>query len=661
MRDLIKKIKKSIVMLGTLSVILSGTALAEDALGYEKIELLIGSSVALLDGVYSTVDENDESVMPQIVEDRTLVPVRFISENFGMEVAYEATERRVSLTRPGLAVEIVLDRAEYTVNGEERYFDVPATIINERTFLPLRALTELIGKNVYYKDGYIYIGTEEFSGDVDLIKEHMEKGITDGGEYGVRFRVIKENADYYDSECERLAESEMMSAVAERPGRKGRSDFDKVAPWKDMKLCSVVNDNGKSRVIYSDDAEFDRYSQDVFVEIPKFYYKRYIENGYEYRYISSEPKEGYSVDPSFMENGKEIDFIYVSAYEGTDVNGKLGSVSGYYPMTEKTKKQYTDLAKNKGNGYANFDIRTLMTLQNLYLVEYARKNSQEAVGEGWAMCLPATKRYSSVKNEENTNKITIKNNDDALKSRLFVGSSLIITDDVNLRIIHQRTITNLEITDDFITISFDGEPINITTRMCIGSGGQKSGWTDSMSYHTGRAEGNGYSGNAEYRAGIKYRNIENLWGNMWHNIDGININFGKVRFGSNIAGYNADGNKYTTVNIQPLQQLENGNSGGINEIHYMKNLGYDSNHPWLALPEEYMYITETTIEGESAKLRNASFGDYYYFKSNIENGIYVHGGGLDHYWRSGLFTLRAWDDVKKSSYMIGTRLIYKNL
>jgi hypothetical protein len=51
------------------------------------------------------------------------------------------------------------------------------------------------------------------------------------------------------------------------------------------------------------------------------------------------------------------------------------------------------------------------------------------------------------------------------------------------------------------------------------------------------------------------------------------------------------------------------------------------------------------------------FGDYYYL--NTKATCYVHGGGFDHYWRCGLFTLRGWATDTQKWYLYGSRLIYK--
>jgi hypothetical protein len=86
-------------------------------------------------------------------------------------------------------------------------------------------------------------------------------------------------------------------------------------------------------------------------------------------------------------------------------------------------------------------------------------------------------------------------------------------------------------------------------------------------------------------------------------------------------------------------------------------LGYDPAHPWLALPQDYTYQGKSSLPGVSQSLRNGNFGDYYYLST--EATCYVHGGGFDHYWRCGLFTLRGWSAESHKWYLYGSRLIFK--
>lgn len=151
-----------------------------------SVELLINSPYAYIGGKLVKVDENDDKVVPFIAEgDRTLVPVRFISESFGMEVGYDDATRAVTLSGIGYDIAMTLDSAEYTVNGEKKTLDVSARSYNGRTMIPLRAMAEAIGRKVFWDpSGYIFIGDKELADTskvaktVEILKSGEEPEVT---------------------------------------------------------------------------------------------------------------------------------------------------------------------------------------------------------------------------------------------------------------------------------------------------------------------------------------------------------------------------------------------------------------------------------------------------------------------------------------------------
>ena len=134
----------------------------------KSIKLFVGSPNAYVDNDIVKIDPNDANVTPIIIDDRTLVPVRFIAESFGMKASWDDATRKITLSGRGNTVEMTADSPDYTVNGEAKTLDVPAQIINDRTLIPLRAMAESIGRTVYWNDGLIVISKKEFA-DTDAI------------------------------------------------------------------------------------------------------------------------------------------------------------------------------------------------------------------------------------------------------------------------------------------------------------------------------------------------------------------------------------------------------------------------------------------------------------------------------------------------------------
>ncbi len=98
----------------------------------------------------ATINGNpiDLDVPPMIVGGRTLVPIRFISESFGCKVEWEAQTGRITISRHDFTVVLFRDKVNAYVNGEEKTLDVPASITQGRTLVPVRFISEAFGAQV---------------------------------------------------------------------------------------------------------------------------------------------------------------------------------------------------------------------------------------------------------------------------------------------------------------------------------------------------------------------------------------------------------------------------------------------------------------------------------------------------------------------------------
>lgn len=87
---------------------------------------------------------------PPIIQDgRTLVPVRAACEAMGINVQWIEAEQRVVLTKYGEEFDMQIGNKKYWMNQVSYYyFDVPPQIINGRTLLPIRAIAQFFGYDV---------------------------------------------------------------------------------------------------------------------------------------------------------------------------------------------------------------------------------------------------------------------------------------------------------------------------------------------------------------------------------------------------------------------------------------------------------------------------------------------------------------------------------
>lgn len=106
-----------------------------------------------VDGVTITSD-----VKPENKNNRTMVPLRVISENLGATVNW--SDSQVTLTKNDMKVILKLNSNKVMKNGKEELLDVKPYMKNNRTFVPMRFIAETFGNNVQYKNGVVTIDTK---------------------------------------------------------------------------------------------------------------------------------------------------------------------------------------------------------------------------------------------------------------------------------------------------------------------------------------------------------------------------------------------------------------------------------------------------------------------------------------------------------------------
>jgi len=82
-------------------------------------------------------------------DDRTLVPVRFVSEALGANVEWHGSQRLVKIKHMNKVIDLVIGEKRAKVNNEYKHFDTKAMISSkDRTMVPLRFVSETLGAKV---------------------------------------------------------------------------------------------------------------------------------------------------------------------------------------------------------------------------------------------------------------------------------------------------------------------------------------------------------------------------------------------------------------------------------------------------------------------------------------------------------------------------------
>ncbi|MBA4365764.1 MAG: hypothetical protein C0398_07210 [Coprothermobacter sp.] len=111
------------------------------------IELKIGSSTMLVDGSPVVLE-----AAPIILNSRTFLPIRAVVEAVGGTIAWEASERRVTIVRKAMTVELWIGRNVALLNGQLLQIDSDPRVVplikNGRTLLPLRFVSQGLALDV---------------------------------------------------------------------------------------------------------------------------------------------------------------------------------------------------------------------------------------------------------------------------------------------------------------------------------------------------------------------------------------------------------------------------------------------------------------------------------------------------------------------------------
>ncbi len=371
-------------------------------------------------------------------------------------------------------------------------------------------------------------------------------------------------------------------------------DFDAFPMFGGRKRCNVSDDG--TIVAYYGDADYaeDGSMGQVMVYQPKFYYKVvplvYDKNtvsgiGYHLRkanyYVSSRPKTGFKLHPAFYDvNGNEVDYILLSAYEGSmfdvstseyvndgtntetaiETGDLLCSVAGVKPISglkkSLTKANLERMAQNRNSEWHLETIKATSANQLLMIVELGTMNTQTGIGSG----------------------VTSITDNSAYNCASLTGST-----------------TNL------------GNGTGSAAETINEIGGAET------AYKTAG------------KVSVSYRGVENPWGNIWKHIQGVNI-WGDGTMGG---GQPYVANNFTFSESKHSDNYEPVGFTLTNANGYINAMGYGGeDFDWLLMPSE--------IGGSSA----LPVGDYTYVTPNLNGyriallgGIWTYGGSAgSFYW-----------------------------
>lgn len=104
------------------------------------------------DSITVFIDGVKTDAEPYMKSDRVMVPMRRIFELLGAEVEWEASAQSITAVKGGVTAQFAIDSNLMYKNGEEAYIDAAPELVGDRTFVPLRAVSEVFGYSVDWTD-----------------------------------------------------------------------------------------------------------------------------------------------------------------------------------------------------------------------------------------------------------------------------------------------------------------------------------------------------------------------------------------------------------------------------------------------------------------------------------------------------------------------------
>ncbi|MCH5212098.1 MAG: hypothetical protein J1G06_03715 [Oscillospiraceae bacterium] len=217
----------------------------------DTVELVPGYCTALINGAKTRIDNDNAAVKPYVnTGNRTMVPIRFIAEAFGAEVNYNDETKEITISIADMTINMMIGETRYTVNtfdkpgkggaGGGGTMDTAPEIVNNRTFVPVRAVAEALNKTVEYYDGLVYISTLDGGLDGDTAAAKKNEIINTAPAVSKNMSILAEN---YGDESAGSRLPVTVAATSDGTDGSDVIDYDLETSWVCPPGGSITLDN----------------------------------------------------------------------------------------------------------------------------------------------------------------------------------------------------------------------------------------------------------------------------------------------------------------------------------------------------------------------------------------------------------------------------------
>ena len=298
---------------------------------------------------------------------------------------------------------------------------------------------------------------------------------------------------------------------------------------------------------------------------------------------------------------------YEASHEVIDGKTCIASKSGVLPTVSTQLATFRTYCKNLDERYQVRDIRGYNDFFcTLFDIEFATINCQ-SVANGVAGGVPYDAKYQAQEDASSSNTVIVNYNfkvNTYLCIGTSAGSQTVCKD--------RKVLSSVANGDGNYTVTFDGDPVNITAGNVVWGTRYPCGWCDDIPYRSAYA-----ASAASTAAPFKWNWIENPYANIWKFIDGFHIKHEADANGllenciyvtNNPLLYSNSFTGYEKLRyIMPSEFLNSSDARTSGGNSYVMQLGYDAAYPWCQVTSK--------VGGSSSTY----YADYFYENTNTSS------------------------------------------
>jgi hypothetical protein len=471
--------------------------------------------------------------------------------------------------------------------------------------------------------------------DINFIDKHTE--------YGVR-EVVGQSSPTF----ERVRRFNGQLSVGTDTGLSAAVGTDDSVVYNSFDSVYIFG-RRKKVVIEADDGASGKV-ENTFVEVPKYYIKEEWLNDdgtvYHYLWMCATKLDGYRLPLPFLKSdGSERDFAYIGAYEAyLDSNSKLRSISDVFPKVDYSRANFRTAARkldtnDSASNYQITDVSEYVDLVQIpMMIEFATKNMQTIMYGAFGMAYSDSHvATSDGVASADANTAIVAN---ATAEAFVIGQTIGVgTTKGGNQIASDRVITAIDEDTPSAgssTITYDGDAVQALTNHYIYSLAWKTGILDI-------AKSSSAIYDEQQKRPIIWRGIENPYGNIWKNIDGIKIVDNKTYICVDPSVYddaasNSGAYAYPYVKLSYVNLAASG---------YFSELGFDPRFPFAKFPIS-----------NSGGVGDTTFYCDYYYQASGDRTAFV-GGDWFYTSAGGPFSWYLAYSLGFASIARGARLSYR--